>query len=186
MGFAEVKAPGKAHGVCGCTAYLPSKCIRPGDGRPCICTGHNTDCKGERKVWHRQLAWHEAWQGPKVSVWTTVEEALATVLDRSVTDAINRLAVQISEIGCTPDEVHGLDVKSIRRITDADTVVVSTPMAFAKLDLSIEPPHTVKGKVRATSNSAGQSHTDPENDDTETPPVVRLATLLVGLRAISR
>lgn len=38
------------------------------------------------------------------------------------------------------------------------------------LYISIEPPRTVRGKVRARSNSAGQSHTDPENDDTETPP----------------
>jgi hypothetical protein len=33
----------------------------------------------ERTTWHAQLAFAEAWQGPKVCVWTSAEQALATL-----------------------------------------------------------------------------------------------------------
>lgn len=82
MGFAEVKVPGKEHGVCGCDSTQANRCIGRDwshVGSRCTCKGHTAPA-GERKIWHRQLAWHEAWQGAPVSVWTTVEEALATVL----------------------------------------------------------------------------------------------------------
>lgn len=79
MGLAEIKAPGKEHGVCGCDAVRSSACRCRGLDEFCACKGHTAPA-GERKVWHRQLAWHEAWKGPKVNVWTTVEQALAEVL----------------------------------------------------------------------------------------------------------
>lgn len=86
MGWAEVKVLGKEHGVCGCRHYDAATCSRRQDSisfgvPPCKCKGHTgTRTAGQCRTWHRQLAWHEAWQGQPVAVWTTVEEALATVL----------------------------------------------------------------------------------------------------------
>ena len=76
-GFAEIKREGKKNGVCGCTHSDLATCgIR--SGYDCHCKGH-TEPKGERLVWHRQLAFREAWKGPPVAVWTTPEEALRTI-----------------------------------------------------------------------------------------------------------
>lgn len=85
MFFAEVKAPGKEHGVCGCTGTLANGCGGP--GRRCNCMGHPSNSfasprppNRERKVYHRQLAWHESWAGPSVRIWTTVEQAVREVM----------------------------------------------------------------------------------------------------------
>ena len=83
MGLAEIKVPGKEHGVCGCSSTDPAKCLADrftnADGFNCGCKGHVGTGNAERTVWHRQLAWHEAWKGPPVAVWTTAEEALLTI-----------------------------------------------------------------------------------------------------------
>jgi hypothetical protein len=77
MWFAELKTPGKESGVCGCDNTDVLKC------RKCFdygaCTGHIGLGNAERKTWHAQLAFAEAWQGPRVLVWTTVEQALREI-----------------------------------------------------------------------------------------------------------
>jgi hypothetical protein len=83
MWFVEVKDPSKPHGVCGCTHTDVRECgeatsEQGGSGFVCYCKGHTVPA-GERKVWHRQLAWHENWQGPPVIVWTSVEQAIETI-----------------------------------------------------------------------------------------------------------
>lgn len=84
MGFAEIKRPDRVHGACGCTAVGSIACEKPplGIGLPCLCKGHPSNGGSKTSalvVWHRQLEWHEAWQGPPVAVWTTPEEALRTI-----------------------------------------------------------------------------------------------------------
>ena len=79
MGMAELKVPGKENGVCGCDNTRSSACRCKGLGEFCACKGHGSRTYGERTVWHRQLAFREAWQGPPVAVWTTPEDALRTI-----------------------------------------------------------------------------------------------------------
>jgi hypothetical protein len=79
MGMAELKAPGKSYGVCGCTGTQAVSCKGTAPCRTCMCKGHVGTGNAERTTWHRQLAFREAWQGPAVSVWTTPEEALRTI-----------------------------------------------------------------------------------------------------------
>lgn len=84
-GPAEIKAPGKESGVCGCTHTMFTKCDggRMADGSwgpdVCPCKGHLGAGNAERTTWHAQLAWREAWQGPPVQVWTSVEDALTAL-----------------------------------------------------------------------------------------------------------
>lgn len=79
MWLAEVKAIDKQSGVCGCNSSEARECRgRSSAATRCACKGHTAPA-GERRVWHRQLAWHEAWQGPRVCVWTSVEQALSGV-----------------------------------------------------------------------------------------------------------
>lgn len=79
MGLAEIKVPGKEHGVCGCDHSDASRCRKPVIVFQCTCRGHVGTGNAERTVWHRQLAWHEAWDGPAVAIWTTPEDALLTI-----------------------------------------------------------------------------------------------------------
>jgi hypothetical protein len=83
MWFAELKTPGKEHGVCGCDEVRQERCS---GNLPfnvprglCACKGHLGIGNAERTTWHAQLAFAEAWQGPKVCVWTSAEQALATL-----------------------------------------------------------------------------------------------------------
>jgi hypothetical protein len=88
MWWVEIKAPGKESGVCGCDAVTVESCTR--------CNATITDCRGhlrfggnaERKTWHTQLAFAESWQGGKVLVWTSVEQALRYLRDRFVTEGM--------------------------------------------------------------------------------------------------
>jgi hypothetical protein len=83
MGWAELKVPGKESGVCGCKATDADRCAATGGrhvvGEPCSCKGHLGTGNAERTTWHAQLAWREAWQGPPVQVWTSVEQALREI-----------------------------------------------------------------------------------------------------------
>ena len=84
MGWAEVKAPGKESGVCGCRHTEARECANRNDTvsfgvPPCSCKGHIGTGNAERETWHAQLAFREAWRGPMVSVWTTVEQALREI-----------------------------------------------------------------------------------------------------------
>lgn len=84
-GPAEIKTPGKEHGVCGCDSTYSDRCGSakrlgtPADGHHCACKGHVSLGNAERTTWHAQLAFAESWQGPRVLVWTTAEQALRDI-----------------------------------------------------------------------------------------------------------
>ena len=79
MWLVEIKAPGKASGVCGCDSAEKELCRRRGINVPCGCLGHDHAGNAERATWHAQLAFREAWKGPPVVVWTTPQEAIDTI-----------------------------------------------------------------------------------------------------------
>jgi hypothetical protein len=86
MWFAEVKDPKKPSGVCGCTHWDLGKCDKgrkpSGEwGAACVCRGHFGTGNAERLVWHRQLMFHENWNGPAVCIWTSVEQAIKTITE---------------------------------------------------------------------------------------------------------
>lgn len=85
MGLAEVKAPGKEHGVCGCTSTDPTKCLVDRFtgtlNLACGCKGHDVySGYGERRVYHRQLLWHSRWSGPPIRIWTSPDQAVKEVM----------------------------------------------------------------------------------------------------------
>ena len=61
------KAPGKEHGVCGCTEARTERCtgtLQFNEPRGnCACKGHLGTGNAERTTWHAQLSWREACAG---------------------------------------------------------------------------------------------------------------------------
>lgn len=78
MWWVEIKNAWRDPGACTCTSADASKCVRCGD-RKCDCSGHTGSGNNGRTTLHAQLAWREAWQGPTVQVWTSVDDALTAL-----------------------------------------------------------------------------------------------------------